>query len=58
MHMSDNFQCIGAYPFEVEYDMRYGTAEEYPEALDSIKQVGLPKKDPRIQMRSAIRRIK
>ena len=46
LHMSDNFQCIGAYPFEVEYDMRYGTAEEYPEALNSIKQVGLPKKDP------------
>lgn len=43
---SNNFQCIGAYPLDVEYDMNYGTIEEYSQALDAIKQVGLPKKDP------------
>lgn len=43
---SNNFQCIGAYPLDMEYDMNYGTIEEYSQALDAIKQVGLPKKDP------------
>lgn len=44
--MSVDFKCIGAYPFDVGYDMNYGKAEEYSKAIEAIKQVGLPKKDP------------
>ena len=33
-------------PFCYPVYIRYNSAEKYPEALDSIKQVGLPKKDP------------
>lgn len=44
--MSSDFQCVGAYPFDVEYDMRYGNIEEYSKAIEAIKQVGLPENDP------------
>jgi len=43
---SSNFRCIGAYPFEVGCDMNYGRREEYPVAVEQIKKVGLPEKDP------------
>lgn len=46
IEMSDDFQCIGAYPFDIEFDMNYGTQEEYDEAVQSIKKVALPAKDP------------
>lgn len=46
LSMSDDFRCMGAYPFDVGHDMNYGTIEEYTKAIDAIKQVGLPKKDP------------
>lgn len=32
LERTHNFQCIGAYPFDVEYDMNYGTSEEYSKA--------------------------
>ena len=43
---SDNFRCIGAYPFDVGYDMKYGKKEEYADAIKAIKNVDLPAKDP------------
>ncbi|KTD47873.1 Cupin domain protein [Legionella rubrilucens] len=46
LSMTDNFRCIGAYPFDVGIDMNYGNSEEYLQALKTIKEVGLPKKDP------------
>jgi uncharacterized protein YjlB len=46
VNMSADFKCIGAYPFDVDYDMNYGKAEEFYKAIEAIKQVGLPKKDP------------
>lgn len=46
LSMNPHFRCIGAYPFDVEYDMNHGNKEEYPKAIEAIKHVGLPKKDP------------
>lgn len=43
---SADFKCVGAYPFDIEYDMNYGTAEEYTAAVTRIKQVGIPCSDP------------
>jgi uncharacterized protein YjlB len=44
--MSNDFQCIGAYPLDVGCDMNYGAEEEYSKAVEMIKQVRLPIKDP------------
>jgi uncharacterized protein YjlB len=38
-------RCIGAYPNGIDYDMRYGT-DEGTKALENIKQVKVPDKDP------------
>ncbi|WP_419421271.1 cupin domain-containing protein (plasmid) [Legionella sp. D16C41] len=46
LKMSKNFRCIGAYPFDIEYDMNYGNAEEYLKACEAVSQVGLPTTDP------------
>lgn len=46
LKMSDDFQCIGAYPFDVGYDMNYGSSEEYAKSIENIKRVEMPKKDP------------
>lgn len=43
---SDDFTTIGAYPFNVHYDMNYGDAIEYLAAEKNIRQVGLPFTDP------------
>jgi uncharacterized protein YjlB len=43
---SQNFKCIGAYPFDVKYDMHYGKADEHPKVDETIKKVKLPKCDP------------
>ena len=43
---SSDFRCIGAYPFEAGCDMHYGKREEYLVAVEQIKKVGLPEKDP------------
>ena len=43
---SADFQCIGAYPEDINYDMNYGTAQEHPQVDKNIKQVNLPASDP------------
>lgn len=43
---STDFQCIGAYPLNIDYDMNYGKAEEHPQVDSTIKQVPLPLCDP------------
>lgn len=43
---SDDFKCIGAYPFAVEYDMNYGKPSELLAAKKKISQVPLPFTDP------------
>lgn len=46
IHSSSNFKTIGAYPFNIQYDMKYGKKEEYEQAKENIKKVGLPVTDP------------
>lgn len=46
LRMSEDFQCIGAYPFDVGTDMNEGSFDEYAKAIESIQRVGVPKKDP------------
>lgn len=46
LQMSNDFRCIGAYPLDIDYDMNYGTKNEYEKACQSIKQLGLPPQDP------------
>lgn len=43
---SSDFKCIGAYPFDIDYDMNYGKAEEHPRVDNNLKLVGLPATDP------------
>ncbi len=43
---SPDFQCIGAYPEDIEYDICYGRAEEHPQVDEQIKKVGLPASNP------------
>ena len=43
---SEDFKCIGSYPFDIKYDMKYGKEEEYAQAIIKIKKVGLPVCDP------------
>ncbi len=43
---SSDFRCIGAYPFDVGCDLYYGKSDESLVALERIKKVGLPNKDP------------
>lgn len=43
---SKDFECVGAYPFAISYDMNYGTQEESSVAIAKIKSVPLPKTDP------------
>ncbi|STX29765.1 Uncharacterized protein containing double-stranded beta helix domain [Legionella beliardensis] len=43
---SKDFKCIGSYPNDVDYDVRYGRADEHPLVDINIKQVGLPEADP------------
>lgn len=46
MGSSDDFKTIGAYPFNLEYDMNYGKESEHPKVDENIKAVGLPNCDP------------
>jgi uncharacterized protein YjlB len=41
-----NFQCVGAYPFNIEYDMHYGKAIELQTVMQNIENVLLPATDP------------
>lgn len=41
-----DFQCVGAYPFDIAYDMKEGKEEEYALAREQIQKVPLPKTDP------------
>lgn len=41
-----DFKCIGAYPFEIDYDMNEGKQEEFSPANENIGRVPLPKADP------------
>jgi len=43
---SSDFKCIGAYPADIAYDMKHGTAEEHPEVDSTIQNVKLPKSEP------------
>lgn len=44
--LSDDFKCIGAYPFDIDYDMNYGKAEEHPRVDKQIQKISLPDQDP------------
>lgn len=41
----NNFKCIGAYPDGIDYDICQGLLER-SKAIDNIKRVRVPKKDP------------
>jgi uncharacterized protein YjlB len=43
---SNDFVCIGAYPFDNDYDMQYGLATEHPKVDKNINQIKLPEMDP------------
>lgn len=43
---SSDFKCIGAYPFSIEYNMKYGKVDEYPQVIEEIKRTPLPQSDP------------
>lgn len=46
LSLSRSFKCVGAYPWDVDFDMNYGTAEEHPHVDEQIKNAGLPQSDP------------
>jgi uncharacterized protein YjlB len=46
LRASENFLCVGAYPQGRDYDINIGTAQEYSRALNNIKKLSIPKKDP------------
>jgi uncharacterized protein YjlB len=43
---SKDFLCVGAYPNGKDYDMNYGKAAEYDKAVQNIKALPKPTKDP------------
>ncbi|MBA2652521.1 MAG: cupin domain-containing protein [Tatlockia sp.] len=43
---SSDFKCIGAYPEDIDYDLKYGLAKEHPQVDENIKKVDVPKNDP------------
>ncbi len=43
---SDDFECIGAYPNGMNYDIKRGITSERPKADDNIKNTPLPDSDP------------
>lgn len=43
---SNDFTTVGAYPFDVDYDMNYGKVEEHPRVDNNIQNVKLPETDP------------
>jgi uncharacterized protein YjlB len=43
---SSDFTCVGAYPFDIPYDMNYGKSTELPHAEETIDTVPFPDADP------------
>lgn len=43
---SKDFTCVGAYPQGKDYDMKLGKKEEVKDAIERIKKMSLPQKDP------------
>ena len=43
---SEDFLCVGGYPGGNDYDLYHGTAEEYEAAVERIKKIAVPSKDP------------
>src|SRR4029078_223364 len=43
---SNDFVCVGAYPQGKDYDMNYGRSSEYDKAVERIKTLPKPLKDP------------
>ena len=46
LHASEDFMVIGAYPNGAEYNIKYGKADERPEADEDIAKVKSPDNDP------------
>lgn len=46
IELSDDFKCVGAYPFDIKYNMYYGNDDERPKVDEQIKKVPLPEEDP------------
>lgn len=46
MSSSADFKTIGAYPFNLKYNMHYLKPQEYERAVKTIKKVKLPGSDP------------
>jgi uncharacterized protein YjlB len=46
LHSTPDFACVGAYPFEIDYDTNKGTQLEYFAAEEKMQQVLLPQTDP------------
>ena len=43
---SEDFECVGAYPGEIMYDLKYGNPDELAEAEEKINKVPKPETDP------------
>jgi uncharacterized protein YjlB len=43
---TEDFVCVGAYPFDIPYDMHYGKENERMAAEERIQRVPLPSTDP------------
>ncbi len=43
---SNDFECVGAYPNGISYDLKKGEKDERPEADENISTVSLPDNDP------------
>jgi len=46
LNSTDDFTVVGAYPNGSDYDIKYGKAEERPEADETIAKVKNPDSDP------------
>ena len=43
---SEDFECVGAYPGDTMYDLKYGLPDELEEAEETISKVPTPETDP------------
>ncbi len=43
---SEDFECVGAYPNGITYDLKKGEENERPETDNNISEVALPDNDP------------
>lgn len=46
LEASEDFSVVGAYPNGIDYNTKYGKADERPGVLHDINQVGKPETDP------------